>query len=229
MKMENKKEDYSFLSDSVPSVINKELLIKSIIDQGPKGEAGRLFLEDGIEFDRVKEIRLEFHRILYIDYLWPMKNLVKLNLSNNVIEKIQGLESLVNLQELNVSFNHITKMENLGTLVKLQTLLLFSNKIKVIEGIDKSENLSILSIGKNEIGDREHVNCYYYKLFAYTILFFVCKKLNVDVTGIVLETIQTTEKSEHQWKPLHQKPWLLSIFDCFYSSFEVRRLQDNIG
>lgn len=59
--MENKKEDYSFLSDSVPGVINKELLLKSIVDQGPQGEAGRLFLDDGIEFDQVKEIRLEFH------------------------------------------------------------------------------------------------------------------------------------------------------------------------
>lgn len=35
--------------------------------------------------------------ILQIDNLWPLENLTKLQLDNNVIEKIEGLESLVHL------------------------------------------------------------------------------------------------------------------------------------
>lgn len=43
-----------------PRVINQEMLINLVIDQGPKGEAGKLFFEDGIELDKTKEIRIEF-------------------------------------------------------------------------------------------------------------------------------------------------------------------------
>lgn len=35
--------------------------------------------------------------ILQIANLWPLENLTKLQLDNNVIEKIEGLESLVHL------------------------------------------------------------------------------------------------------------------------------------
>lgn len=43
-----------------PGVITRDLLVSLVIDQGPKKEAGRLFLQDGIELDRVKEIRIQF-------------------------------------------------------------------------------------------------------------------------------------------------------------------------
>ncbi len=38
--------------------------------------------------------------ILRIDYLWPFKNLKKLQLDNNLIEKIENLDSLVHLEWL---------------------------------------------------------------------------------------------------------------------------------
>lgn len=43
-----------------PGVITQSILVSLAIDQGPKREAGRLFLEDGIELDGLKEIRIEF-------------------------------------------------------------------------------------------------------------------------------------------------------------------------
>lgn len=46
-------------------VITQDTLISLSIDQGPKKEAGRLFLEDGIELDKLKEIRIQFLSKLY--------------------------------------------------------------------------------------------------------------------------------------------------------------------
>ncbi|XP_031826425.1 dynein regulatory complex subunit 3 isoform X2 [Nomia melanderi] len=140
-----------------PHAINQNMLRKLIIDQGPKGEAGKLFFEDGIHLEETKEIRIEFLNILKIDYLWVMPNLVKLKLSNNIIKKIENLDTLIHLKELDLSFNHINVMENLNCLIKLETLLLYNNEITKIENIDNLYNLAIFSIGNNLITDWEHV------------------------------------------------------------------------
>lgn len=86
-----------------------------------------------------------------------MGNLVKLKLSNNIIEKIQNLEMLVHLKELDLSFNRIAVMENLNDLRKLEVLLLYENKISVVKEIDDLAELTIFSIGRNKIADWEHV------------------------------------------------------------------------
>ncbi|XP_014611574.1 PREDICTED: leucine-rich repeat-containing protein 48-like [Polistes canadensis] len=153
------QENVSIASKSIlePGVINEELLIKLSIDQGPKGDAGKHFLEDGIKLDAITEIRIEFHNILKIDHLWVMPNLKKLHLSNNIIEKIENLDALVHLKELDLSFNHIKVMENLNHLIELEILLLFNNHFSKIEGIDNLHKLHIFSIGNNQITDWEHV------------------------------------------------------------------------
>ncbi|XP_053971815.1 dynein regulatory complex subunit 3-like isoform X1 [Hylaeus volcanicus] len=140
-----------------PRTINQNMLINLIIDQGPKGEAGRLFYEDGINLNETKEIQIEFLNILNIDHLWVMPNLVKLKLSNNIIETIENLDTLIHLRELDLSFNHIRIMKNLNNLTNLEILLLYNNEISKIEGIDNLCNLTIFSIGNNAIADWEHV------------------------------------------------------------------------
>ena len=50
-----------------------------------------------IKFPRVKILNLKIKDILRIENLWQFVNIVKLQLDNNVIEKIEGLENLVNL------------------------------------------------------------------------------------------------------------------------------------
>ena len=44
--------------------------------------------------------KITFSDILKIDNLWFFTNLVKLNLDNNIIEKIQNLDSLIHLEWL---------------------------------------------------------------------------------------------------------------------------------
>ncbi|KMQ90308.1 leucine-rich repeat-containing protein 48-like protein [Lasius niger] len=140
-----------------PGVITRSILVSLAIDQGPKKEAGRLFLKDGIELDGLKEIRIEFLNILNIDHLWLLKDLVKLSLSHNVIERIENLDKLVHLRELDLSFNRIEVMENLDNLHQLEILLLYSNEISIVEGINNLKKLTILNIGKNKIKDWKHV------------------------------------------------------------------------
>ncbi|XP_015523196.2 dynein regulatory complex subunit 3 [Neodiprion pinetum] len=140
-----------------PGVIDQKMLVALIIDQGPKKEAGRLFVEDGINLEEVTEIRIEFLNILNIDHLWLMPNLVKLKLSNNKIERIVNLDVLINLKELDLSFNHIETMENLNHLKCLEILLLYENQISLIQGIDDLNELTIFSIGNNNIADWHHV------------------------------------------------------------------------
>lgn len=52
-----------------PRVINQDMLLSLVIEQGPKGIAGKLFYEDGIELNEIKEIRIEFLSTYYIKFL----------------------------------------------------------------------------------------------------------------------------------------------------------------
>ncbi|XP_012058247.1 PREDICTED: leucine-rich repeat-containing protein 48-like [Atta cephalotes] len=140
-----------------PGVITRSMLVSLAIDQGPKKEGGRLFIQDGIELDKLEEIRIEFLKILNIDHLWLLKSLVKLSLSHNVIQRIENLDELCHLKELNLSFNNIKIMENLNNLHQLEILLLYSNEISIVQNISDLKKLIILNIGKNKIDDWEHV------------------------------------------------------------------------
>lgn len=42
--------------------------------------------------------------ILKIDNLWSLVNLTKLQMDNNIIERIEGLDMLVNLEWLGIKF-----------------------------------------------------------------------------------------------------------------------------
>jgi Leucine-rich repeat (LRR) protein len=56
---------------------------------------------------------------------------------------------------LDLSFNLIEKIEGLHTLTKLTDLSLFCNKIQVLEGLDNNSELEILSIGENKLQSLE--------------------------------------------------------------------------
>ncbi|KAK7867518.1 hypothetical protein R5R35_009418 [Gryllus longicercus] len=140
-----------------PGVINADMIIKSVLENCPKGELGRLIAEEGIVLEEVKELRLEFLNILRIDHLWMLDSLVILHISNNMIEKIENLERLVNLKELDLSFNNIEVIENLGTLVNLEVLTVFGNKIYKLENLENLKLLMIFSVGNNLLVDLENV------------------------------------------------------------------------
>ncbi|KAK6171385.1 hypothetical protein SNE40_019585 [Patella caerulea] len=148
----------SRLYDTVePSVIDEDMLQRAVEEQGPKEEAGKLAKAEGIDFNDVTNLRLDFKNILKIDNLWEFTNLVKLQLDNNIIEKIEGMELLVNLVWLDLSFNNIEVIEGLGTLTKLQDLTVYNNRISRIENMDNLKDLQVLSIGNNQLTELENL------------------------------------------------------------------------
>lgn len=88
----------SRLYDTIePSVIDDDMLHKAVEEQGPKEEAGKIAKQEGIAFVDVASLRLDYKNILKIDNLWCFTTLSKLQLDNNIIERIEGLDHLVNL------------------------------------------------------------------------------------------------------------------------------------
>jgi len=94
---------------------------------------------------------LFFLDILYIGCLWNLSGLTKLQLSNNMIEKIANINMLINLEELDLSFNSISRLEGLTNLAKLKIFSVFQNKISCLENMEQLSELQIFSAGNNNL------------------------------------------------------------------------------
>eukprot|EP00002_Diphylleia_rotans_P004670 TRINITY_DN1355_c1_g1_i2.p1 TRINITY_DN1355_c1_g1~~TRINITY_DN1355_c1_g1_i2.p1 ORF type:complete len:474 (-),score=143.46 TRINITY_DN1355_c1_g1_i2:789-2210(-) len=142
---------------NAPTVIDDALIRKCIyiapstIDLGGNAAANAEAKKEAMEFYEIECLIFSFKNILAINHLVGFARLRKLQLDNNVIEKIENLGHLTELEWLDLSFNNISKIENLETLTKLTDLSLFNNKISVLENMDALTNLQILSIGNNKI------------------------------------------------------------------------------
>lgn len=184
-----------------PNVISQELLRKSVLSQGPEGEAGRLAKAEDREFSAVRHLRLDFQSedkgvglvatetqqytpsctdILRIENLWQFSGLRKLQLDNNIIEKIDGLETLVHLEWLgegmersvcvcvhvtnvgvlsaDLSFNNIPEVgTGLQALVNLKDLSIAHNQLTNISGFQNLCQLQSLSLASNKLDTLEQV------------------------------------------------------------------------
>ena len=76
----------------------------------------------------LQALSFSFKNILKIDNLQGLFALVKLQLDNNIIEKIENISHLTNLEWLDLSFNNISRIEGLDSLLKLTDLSLFNNR-----------------------------------------------------------------------------------------------------
>lgn len=148
----------SRLYDTVePSVIDEQMLMRAVEEQGPREEAGKIAKTEGIDFGDVTALRLDFKNILKIDGLWEFTRLTKLQLDNNIIERIEGIDMLVNLVWLDLSFNNIEVIEGLDSLTKLADLTLYNNRITRIENMDTLVDLQVFSIGNNDLKELENI------------------------------------------------------------------------
>lgn len=135
--------------------ILKSVLAETIRTRTP--EAARILKEEGIPWEEIEYIRIEFKNILRIDNLWMLTGLKKLVLSNNRIETIENLDLLVNLTYLDLSNNFITKIEHLKHLTNIEILLLYKNRIKKIQNLQSLEKLLIFNMGENLIEDMTEI------------------------------------------------------------------------
>ncbi|KAM9745630.1 LOW QUALITY PROTEIN: dynein regulatory complex subunit 3 [Menidia menidia] len=142
--------------DSVPIAINEGLLQETVMKK--IGDIVCLIsTTERIYFHEILDLNLAYKNIFKIDLLQDFKSLVRLDLNNNVITEIRGLDSLTNLQWLNLSFNRVEKIEGLESLRKLEMLNLSSNKITRIENMDTLENLRHLLIANNLLSQLDNV------------------------------------------------------------------------
>ena len=81
-----------------------------------------------------------------------MPNLTLLNLSFNVISKIQGVSHLHQLLELNLADNCIESIENIFELKRLESLNLSGNQItRIPPSISELKQLTVFRISRNEL------------------------------------------------------------------------------
>lgn len=83
----------------------------------------------------------------------PLSNVVKLNLSNNLLEDLpDGLGQLHNVKYMNFADNYITSLEKLPlNLVHLTTLNFNNNKIVSIDGIQNLASVEKIDLRRNKI------------------------------------------------------------------------------
>ena len=103
------------------------------------------------KFKDLKSISFRQNHITEITNL-TSSTLQEVDLYDNRISNISGFDATPNLVTLDLSFNVIRKIEHLEKLTKLQTLYLVSNKISVIENLN-FDSLVYLELGDNRIRD----------------------------------------------------------------------------
>lgn len=85
----------------------------------------------------------------------PLSNVVKLNLSNNLLEDLpEGLDQLHNVKYMNFADNYITSLARLPlNLVHLTTLNFNNNKISSIDGIQRLSAIEKIDLRRNKLKD----------------------------------------------------------------------------
>ncbi|PQE18818.1 phosphatase 1 regulatory subunit SDS22 protein [Rutstroemia sp. NJR-2017a WRK4] len=99
----------------------------------------------------LQDLDLYDNLISHIRGLDDLINLTSLDLSFNKLKHIKKISHLTNLTDLYFVQNKITTIENLSGLTKLRNLELAANRIREIQGLDDLVNLEELWLGKNKI------------------------------------------------------------------------------
>ena len=111
-------------------------------------------------FIHLRALDLSSNHILTIgNTLETLINLRDLNLANNSIVKIEGLDLMPYLFKLNLHGNQIPKIENLnhGNFQNLKHLDLGGNNLSRVENLTQLPNLTTLDLSRNEIISAEEL------------------------------------------------------------------------
>ena len=160
-----------------PAVISLHLLSTAI--ESEAAEAAQLLdtstnsnaPRPPIALQDATSVRLSFKGVLRIANLSSLRCLKKLQLDNNALTQIEGLDCLgATLEWLDLSFNSLVSISGLDALTRLTDLSLFNNNIVKAEGLDNCEALQVLSLGNNKLEDLLPVVLYVRRLPALAVL-----------------------------------------------------------
>ncbi|GIK02361.1 hypothetical protein Aspvir_006410 [Aspergillus viridinutans] len=104
------------------------------------------------------ELDLYDNLISHVKGLDEFRDLTSLDLSFNKIKHIKNISHLVNLTDLYFVQNRISKIEGLEGLTKLRNLELGANRIREIENLDTLTSLEELWLGKNKITEMKNLD-----------------------------------------------------------------------
>ena len=103
---------------------------------------------DGTSLDLSSQNIVKISEIAGLDKF--NSNIEDLDLNNNQIKEITGLEKFVNLKILKIANNQILRINGLDNLNKLQNLSLRNNNISEIMGLENLTNLKHLDLSGNK-------------------------------------------------------------------------------
>ncbi|RHZ57847.1 hypothetical protein CDV55_103759 [Aspergillus turcosus] len=106
----------------------------------------------------LRELDLYDNLISHVKGLDEFRDLTSLDLSFNKIKHIKNISHLVNLTDLYFVQNRISKIEALEGLTKLRNLELGANRIREIENLDTLTSLEELWLGKNKITEMKNLD-----------------------------------------------------------------------
>lgn len=102
--------------------------------------------------DLFQKLCLRQNQISHIDFPPDTgQTLQEVDLYDNLISHIRGLESLVHLTSLDLSFNKIKHIKNVEHLKQLRDIYFVQNKIQKIEGLGGLTRLRNLELAGNRI------------------------------------------------------------------------------
>lgn len=107
----------------------------------------------------LEELELYDNLIKHLEGLEEFTELRSLDLSYNKLKHIKNISSLRKLDHLYFVQNRLTKIENLEELRNLVYLELGANRIREIEGLDTLTNLQYLWLGQNKISELKNLHC----------------------------------------------------------------------
>ncbi len=114
-----------------------------------------------LHLERFKQLRrlcLRQNVITEIEGLsFLAESLEDLDLYDNLLKHIRGLEDLTNLTSLDLSFNKIKHIKNVNHLKKLTDLYFVQNKISTIENLDGLTKLRNLELAANRIREVQNL------------------------------------------------------------------------
>ncbi|CAJ2500571.1 Uu.00g034240.m01.CDS01 [Anthostomella pinea] len=110
-------------------------------------------------FKNVERLCLRQNLVQHIEGLSGLgPTLTELDLYDNLISHVRGLDDLTKLTTLDLSFNKIKHIKHIDHLTELTDLFFVSNKISTIEGLDTLTNLRQIELGSNRIREIQNLD-----------------------------------------------------------------------
>lgn len=106
----------------------------------------------------LKLLNLQHNHISHIDHLYVFRNLIFLDLFDNQIECISGLEAVPTLRVLMLGRNRIRVIENLHHTPHLDVLDLHANRIEEACGLSVLKELRVLNLASNNLTRMDEIS-----------------------------------------------------------------------